>query len=68
MTGIKEEYLKLQSPVHLDDVLSYVKQEHVVLAPMLPVMQIVVNGVPTQDNPLLQNKTEIDLIPIYAGG
>jgi nucleotide-binding universal stress UspA family protein/molybdopterin converting factor small subunit len=68
MTGSKEEYLTLASPVHLDNVLTQIKQEHAVLAAMLPVMQIVVNGVPTQDNLLLQDKTEVDLIPIYAGG
>ncbi len=68
MTRTKEEYFTLPSPVYLDDVLGQVKQEHVVLAAMLPVMQIVVNGVPTQDNPLLQDKTEVDLIPVYAGG
>jgi molybdopterin converting factor small subunit len=68
MTGSKEEYLTLTSPVHLDDVLAKIKREHLVLATMLPVMQIVVNGLPTQDNPMLQDKTEVDLIPIYAGG
>jgi len=68
MTGTKEEYFTLTSPVYLNDILARIKQDHVVLAPMLSIMQIVVNGVPTQDNPLLQDKTEVDLIPVYAGG
>ena len=68
MTGTKEEYFTLPSPVHLDDVLAQIKQDHIVLATMLPTMQIVVDGVPTQDNPAIQDKTEVDLIPVYAGG
>ncbi len=68
ITGTKEEYLTLESPVYLDNVLTQIKQEHAVLVTMLPLMQIVVNGVPAQDNPMLQDKTEVDLIPIYAGG
>ena len=35
---------------------------------MLPAMQIVVNGEPTQDNLELSNKAEVDFIPVYAGG
>jgi molybdopterin converting factor small subunit len=68
ITGTKEEYLTLESPVYLDNVLTQIKREHAVLVTMLPLMQIVVNGVPAQDNPQLQDKTEVDLIPIYAGG
>ena len=68
MNGTKQEYLTLASPAHLSDVLSQIKQEHANLATMLPAMQIVVNGVPTQDNPLLPDNTEVDLIALYAGG
>jgi|SRR5579862_3990204 len=68
MSGIKEEYLVLPSTAHLDDALAQLKQEHSVLSAMLPAMQIVVNGVPTQSNPILQDQTEIDMIPIFAGG
>ena len=67
-TGTKEEYFKLPSPVYLNDLISQVKQEHAVFATMLPTMQIVVNGVPTQENPRLPDNTEVDFIPVYAGG
>ena len=68
MTGTKEEYFTLPSPVHLDNVLTQIRRDHVVFATMLPTVQIVVNGVPTQDNPPILDKTEVDLIPVYAGG
>ena len=68
MTGTKEEYFTLQTPAFLQDLISLIEQRHVVFATMLPTMQIVVDGVPTQDNPQLQSKTEVDFIPLYAGG
>ena len=68
ITGTKKEYLTLESPVYLDNVSTQMEQEHAVLVTMLPLMQIVVNGVQAQDNPMLQDKTEVDSIPIYAGG
>ena len=66
--GIKQEYLSLPPPVHLDDVLNQIKEQHTIVPTMIQTMQIVVNGVPTQDNPLLSDNTEVDLIPLYAGG
>ena len=68
MTGTKEEYFKLPSPVYLDDLISRIKQMHAVFVTMLPTMQIVVHGVPTQENPQLPDNTEVDFIPVYAGG
>ena len=67
-TGIAEEYLTLPSPVFLQDVLSQIGEKHVVLAAMLPIMAITVNGIPTYGNPQLANNSEVDFIPIYAGG
>lgn len=67
-TGTTEEYLTLQAPVFLQDVLSRIKQEHVVLAAMLPIMAITINGIPADGNPQLANNSEVDLIPLYAGG
>lgn len=67
-SGIKQEYLALPSPAHLDDVMSKIKENHSSFAEMLPLMQIVVNGVPTQGNPLIDDNTEVDFIPTYAGG
>jgi molybdopterin converting factor small subunit len=67
-SGIKQEYFTLPSPAYLDNVLTQIKEAHPSFAAMLPSMQIVVNGVPTQDNPLLSNNSEVDFIPVYAGG
>ena len=67
-TGTAEEYLTLPAPVFLQDVLSKIEGEHVVLAAMLPLMGITINGVPTYGNPRLENNSEVDFIPIYAGG
>ena len=67
-TGVTEEYLALSSPVFLQDVLSQISEEHVVLAAMLPIMAITVNGIPVYGNPQLANNSEVDFIPIYAGG
>lgn len=67
-TGTTEEYLTLQAPVFLQDILSRIKQEHVVLAAMLPIMAITINGIPADGNPQLANNSEVDLIPLYAGG
>ena len=68
MTGTKEEYFTLQTPAFLLDLVSQIKQKHAVFATMLPTMQIVIDGVPAQGNPQLQNKTEVDFIPLFAGG
>jgi hypothetical protein len=67
-TGVAEEYLALPAPVFLQDVLSKIEGEHVVLAAMLPLMGITINGLPTYGNPQLENNSEVDFIPIYAGG
>jgi hypothetical protein len=66
--GIKQEYLAFASPVYLNDVLTKIKEEHTNFSLMISRMQIVVNGVPTQDNPKLSDNTEVDLIPVYPGG
>ena len=70
MTGIKEEYFTIQTPARLQGLLSQIEARHEVFAAMLPTMQILVDGNPFtfQDNPLLQDKTEVDFIPVYAGG
>ena len=67
-TGTSKEYLKLASPIYLQDVLTQVEKKHIALAPMLPLMSIVVNGTPVTGNPQLANNSEVDLIPSYAGG
>jgi hypothetical protein len=67
-TGTTEEHLTLPAPVFLQDVLYKIRQEHVVLAAMLPLMSITVNGIPASGNPQLADDSEVDLIPIYAGG
>jgi len=67
-TGTKEEYLTLPAPVFLQDVLSQIREEHVVLAAMLPTMAIVINGTPADGNPQLANNSEVDFIPTFAGG
>ena len=68
MTGTKEEYFTLQTPAFLQDLISLIDQKHVVFATMLPTMQVVVDGVPAQGNPQLQDKNEVDFIPLFAGG
>jgi len=68
MTGTKEEYFSLNDPVFLQDLISQIKQKHAVFATMLPTIQVVVNGEPTQDNPQLSDKAEVEFIPVYAGG
>ncbi len=66
--GIKQEYFTFASPVYLNDVLAKIKEEHTNFSLMISRMQVVVNGVPTQDNPKLSDNTEVDLIPVYPGG
>jgi molybdopterin converting factor small subunit len=66
--GIKQEYLTFTSPPYLNDVLAKIKEEHTNFSLMISRMQVVVNGVPTQDNPKLSDNTEVDLIPVYPGG
>jgi molybdopterin converting factor small subunit len=68
MTGTKQEYFRLQAPAHLQDLVSQIERKHVVFATMLPTMQIVINGEPTQDNSQLPDNAEVDFIPAYAGG
>ncbi|HZW56554.1 MAG TPA: MoaD/ThiS family protein [Nitrososphaerales archaeon] len=67
-TGTKQEYYSLASPAYFDDLMSQVREKHVVLAPMLSTMQVVVNGNPVEGNPILNNNDEVDFIPILAGG
>jgi molybdopterin converting factor small subunit len=67
-TGTKQEYFVLQSPVYLENLLSQIKQKHVVAGPMLTTMQIMIDGNPTQGNPQLMDHDEVDFIPILAGG
>ncbi|MDG6996309.1 MAG: MoaD/ThiS family protein [Nitrososphaerota archaeon] len=67
-TGTSVEYLNLPAPAHLQDLLSELKQRHVVLVVMLPNMQILINGIPAEGNPELQDHSEIDFIPLFAGG
>jgi len=67
-TGTSEEYLTLPAPVFLQDVLEKIKEEHIVLAAMLPIMAVTINGVSAEGNPQLSNNSEVDIIPIYAGG
>ena len=68
ITGTSEEYLTLPTPVHLQDVLTQIGQEHPVLTAMLPTMSVVVNGIAESGNPQLTNDTEVDLVPTFAGG
>jgi molybdopterin converting factor small subunit len=67
-TGTEEEYLTLPAPVFLQDVLSKIGEEHVVLAAMLPTMAIMVNGITADGNPQLSNNSEVDIVPTFAGG
>ena len=67
-TGTSVEYLNLPSPVHLENVISVLKEKHVVLVAMLPSMQILINGTPAEGNPELEDHSEIDFIPVFAGG
>ncbi|MGI0080370.1 MAG: MoaD/ThiS family protein [Nitrososphaerales archaeon] len=67
-TGTKQEYVTLSSPASLGDLLGEIKKRHPVLGPMLPTMQIVINGNPSQLNTQLMNNDEIDFIPVLAGG
>lgn len=67
-TGVSEEYLTLTAPAFLQDVLSKVREEHPVLGPMIPIMAITINGIPEYGNPQLANNSEVDFIPMYAGG
>jgi len=70
MTGVKEEYFKLKAQARLQDLLLQIQKRHEVFAAMLPTMQILLDGNPftPQDNPELREKSEIDFIPVYAGG
>ena len=68
ITGTSEDYLTLPTPVHLQDVLTRIGQEHPVLTTMLPTMSVVVNGIAESGNPQLTNDTEVDLVPTFAGG
>lgn len=70
MTGVKEEYFKLETPAHLQSLLSQIQSKHEVFVTMLPTMQIVIDGNPStpQDNPILQNNSEVDFIPVFVGG
>ena len=67
-TGVNEEYFTLPAPVSLQDVLSQIKEKHVVFTAMLPLMAINVNGITADGNPQLSNNSEIDFIPTLAGG
>ena len=66
--GIKQEYLVLPSPVFLYDILARIKQKHAALSAMIPSMQIIVDGIPAENNLQLQDNDEVDLIPIFSGG
>lgn len=67
-TGTRQEYLSLPAPAHFEDLLSKVRERHVVLGPMLTTMQIVINGNPVDGNPILNENDEVDFIPVFAGG
>lgn len=68
ITGESQEYLTLPTPVFLQDVMSKIGKIHIALAPMLPQMSVVINGIPIANNVQLTDNAQIDLIPLYAGG
>jgi molybdopterin converting factor small subunit len=67
-TGVKQEYFALQSPASLYNLLTQIKQKHVVAEPMLTTMQIMINGNPAVANQQLIANDEVDFIPILGGG
>jgi molybdopterin converting factor small subunit len=66
--GISREYFIMPAPVHLEDLLDEIDKRHPVISAMLPSMQILVNGVPADSSTELTDASEVDLIPIFAGG
>ncbi len=67
-TGTRQEYVSLPTPAYFQDLLSEIRDRHVVLGPMLSTMQVVINGNPVEGNPILNNNDEVDFIPVFAGG
>jgi molybdopterin converting factor small subunit len=67
-TGTSNEYFVMSAPVLLQEVINEIEKRHPVISAMLPTMQILVNGNPADSSTNITDGSEIDLIPIFAGG
>jgi hypothetical protein len=63
-----QEYFQMGSPAYLPDLLPLVTKKHPSLAPMLPMMQILIDGVSAQGMTALSDGSEVDFIPVFGGG
>jgi hypothetical protein len=66
--GVKQEYITLTNPAHLEDAISVVTSRHPAIIPMIGGMQIMIDGNSTEPDQLLANKDELDFIPLLPGG
>ena len=62
-----ERYV-LPTPAHYSDLLGVVLTQHPSLAPMLPSMMVLVEGVSAQPGSILRDGDEVDFIPAIPGG
>jgi len=63
-----DEFIVLQNPTTLQDLLNSVTERHPSVAAMMMSMWILINGVPAKPTAPLKDGDEVDLIPLVAGG
>ena len=68
VTGTKKEMVALSNPAYLSDLKVELVSAHPSLRAMLPTMLFLVEGLPANGNPQLQNDVEVDVLPQLAGG
>ncbi len=68
IVDVNQEYFVLQAPAYFSNLLAQVTERHPPMAPMIPTMMILIDGVPASKNAPLRDTDEVDFIPAIAGG
>ena len=68
LPGVTQEYFVIKNPATYCELSDAVVAAHPALAPMMPGMLVLVDGVVATGGMPLQNGDEVDFIPAMAGG
>jgi len=68
LSGETEEDFVLQSPATLQDLIDTVIVRHPSLATMMPLMLILLDGIPAKPTAQLKDGDNVQFIPLAAGG
>lgn len=67
LVGTTKQNIEIPAPAHLSDVISELCKEHPILQTMTS-MQILLNGVAPEGNPMLRNGDQVALLAVMVGG